>query len=120
MDIPLQVISSNPYNRDSIDNALYPVNSHPAIVVTVKFYFKRTQQNTVSLPMHPSTLARQQPDYTFQWLSAPIFLPLGMEVMEMFGMVFISISKHEAHIVLSPLCEDNAVEILSKVTTKVS
>ena len=117
------MISSNPYNRDSIDNALYPVNSHPAIVVTVNFYFNKTQDNTSSLPMHPSTFAGQQlnikPDYTFQWLSAPIFLPLGVEVVETFGMVFISISKDEAHIVLRPLCEDNAVEILSKVTTKV-
>ena len=118
------MISSNPYNRDSIDNALYPANSHPAIVVTVNFYFNTTQHNTSSLPKHPSTLAGQQlnvkPDFTFQWLSAPIFLPLGMESLEVFGMVFISVSKHEAHVVLSPICADDAVEILNKVTTKVS
>ena len=93
------------------------------MVVTIYFYFNETKFNTSSLPKHPSTLVGQQlnvtPDYTFQWLSAPIFVPLGMEVVELFGMAFISLSMPQAHIVLRPLCEDNAVEILSKVTTKV-
>ena len=102
---------SNPTNIRSLTTAFYPTNNFPALFVEVRYYINRTDSDNDngSIPIHPiSPLAHtkdDRSDYVFYWATSPVLLLSHPMILEGVSLELITITYHQADIVLSPFCD---------------
>lgn len=125
-------LQKNALNIESIDNAFFPLNSHPSLAVYVRYFVNETTRNgTASVPKHPtlmtiSDLEYHPPNYLFQWVISPVLLPFGPELLELRGLAIITPIIPTAYVVIESTCpqdinSNSRIEkLLTRLTSKVN
>ena len=107
-------VRTNLLNIESINEAFFPINKSPSIVVDVYYFVNETQDGTSTVPEHPvqaimlNRSARHdvltRATYLLKWVSQPILLPCpDMLKLSGFG-AFFEQKTPTATIVIRPIC----------------
>ncbi len=112
-DLEKSLLSSKP-NIDSLTKTWFPPNEQRVTVVEVFYYI-----NDSNLVEHPlilelgglnATELQQRADYRYRWSLTPIYLFMGPQVLEALSLRVINILRHEARLLVDPICENYTVK----------
>ena len=128
-------LQSNPLNIESIDDAFYPLNIRPSIVVNVSYFVNETENGTATVPVHPLAMSSTDrdlltPNYTLQWVSYRVLLPFGPTLLpsDIFSQ---AVDPSVVMLVIPPICNSSQQQsyvcsdirikkLLTRLTSKVS
>ena len=117
-------LTSNPLNKESIDDGFFPPNSVLSLWVTVNIYYNTSTENHDVITTHPynGDLNDTSPDVVYYWYGTPLFLSFKEDTMIKLSGLFYFLQNSTrfgvTHIVVDPLCPTNMIS-LQKLVLKV-
>ena len=108
---------SNDFNIQSLTQAFFPTNRHPALVVEVYYYVNQTVH-----PQDPKISSNSTADYSYvyRWYASAILGFIRPEVLSALSISTLTVEMSNADIVLASLISDDedwVRDLLSTATT---